>query len=100
MGGWPVPDEPAPGRPEPGEQDQDGPERARRAADALAAARADARARGERAPARDFDAKRMARGDPAAPARRPPGPGRPGDAGGAGDADDADDASGGGALRR
>jgi len=84
----------------PDEPGQDGPERARLAADALAAAKADARARGERAPARDFDAKRKARGDPAAPTRRPPGPGRPGDAGGAGDADDADDASGGGALRR
>jgi predicted nucleic acid-binding Zn ribbon protein len=59
-----VPDEPAPGRPEPGERGQDGPERARRAADALAAAKADARARGERAPARDFAAKRMAGGDP------------------------------------
>jgi predicted nucleic acid-binding Zn ribbon protein len=77
-----VPDEPLPG--EPG---GDGPERARRAADALAVAKADARARSERAPARDFDAKRISRGDPAAPARRPPGPGKPagaGEAGGAG----------------
>ena len=73
-----------PGRPEPGERGQDGPERARRAADALAAAKADARARGERAPARDFAAKRMAGGDPAAPARRPPGAVRPGATGGSG----------------
>jgi hypothetical protein len=77
-----VPDEPAPGRPEPGERDQDGNERARRAADALAAAKADARARGERAPARDFGAKRMAGGDPPAPAGRPPGAGRTGGPGG------------------
>jgi Dna[CI] antecedent DciA-like protein len=86
-----VPDEPAPGHPEPGERDQDGPERARRAADALAAAKADARARGERAPARDFAAKRMAGGDPPAQARRPPGTGRTGGSGGAG--------GGGGAIR-
>jgi hypothetical protein len=79
-----VPDEPAPGRPEPGERGQDGPERARRAADALAAAKADARARGERAPARDFAAKRMAGGDPAAPARRLPGAARSGGSGGSG----------------
>ena len=79
-----MPDEPAPGRPEPGEGGQDGPERARRAADALAAAKADARARGERAPARDFAAKRMAGGDPPAPARRPPGAVRPGATGGSG----------------
>lgn len=79
-----MPDEPAPGRPEPGERGQDGPERARRAADALAAAKADARARGERAPARDFAAERMAGGDPAAPARRPPGAVRPGATGGSG----------------
>jgi predicted nucleic acid-binding Zn ribbon protein len=78
-----VPDEPAPGHPEPGERDQDGPERARRAADALAAAKADARARGERAPARDFAAKRMAGGDPPAQARRQPGTGRTGGTGGA-----------------
>jgi Dna[CI] antecedent, DciA len=78
-----VPDEPAPGRPEPGQRDQDGTERARRAVDALAAAKADARARGERAPARDFDAKRMPGGDPPAPARRPPGTGRSGGSGGA-----------------
>jgi predicted nucleic acid-binding Zn ribbon protein len=81
-----VPDEPAPGHPEPGERDQEGPERARRAADALAAAKADARARGERVPARDFAAKRMAGGDPAAPARRPPGAARPGVTGGSGGA--------------
>ena len=79
-----MPDEPAPGRPEPGERGQDGPERVRRAADALAAAKADARARGERAPARDFAAKRMAGGDPAAPAHRPPGAVRPGATGGSG----------------
>jgi len=77
-----VPDEPAPGRPEPGERDRDGPGRARRAADALAAAKADARARGERAPDRDF-AKRMAGGDPAAQAGRRPGTARPGGSGGA-----------------
>jgi Dna[CI] antecedent, DciA len=77
-----VPDEPAHGHPEPGERDQDGPERARRAADALAAAKADARARGERAPARDFAAKRMDGGDPPAQARRPPGTGRTGGTGG------------------
>ena len=79
-----MPDEPAPGRPEPGERGQDGPERARRAADALSAAKADARARGERAPARDFAAKRMAGGDPPAQARRPPGTGRTGGTGGSG----------------
>ena len=81
-----MPDEPAPGHPEPGERDQEGPERARRAADALAAAKADARARGERVPARDFAAKRMAGGDPAASARRPPGAARPGVTGGSGGA--------------
>jgi predicted nucleic acid-binding Zn ribbon protein len=89
-----VPDEPVPGHPEPGEPDQDGPERARRAADALAAAKADARARGERAPARDFAAKRMAGGDPSAQARRPPGTGRTGGSGRAGGA-----TGGGGASR-
>ena len=89
-----MPDEPAPGRPEPGERDQDGPERARRAADALAAAKADARARGERAPARDFAAKRMAGGDPPAQARRPPGTGRTGGTGGSSGA-----VGGGGASR-
>ena len=89
-----MPDEPAPGLPEPGERDQDGPERARRAADALAAAKADARARGERAPARDFAAKRMAGGDPPAQARRPPGTGRTGGSGGSGGA-----VGGGGASR-
>jgi predicted nucleic acid-binding Zn ribbon protein len=89
-----VPDEPAPGHPEPGERDQDGPERARRAADALAAAKADARARGERAPARDFAAKRMAGGDPPAQARRPPGTGRTGVTGGSSGA-----VGGGGASR-
>ena len=78
-----MPDEPAPGHPEPAERGRDGPERARRAADALAAAKADARARGERAPARDFPAKRMAGGDPAAQARRPPGSASPGGSGGA-----------------
>ena len=89
-----MPDEPAPGHPEPGERDQDGHERARRAADALAAAKADARARGERAPARDFAAKRMAGGDPPAQARRPPGTGRTGGSGGAGGG-----GGGGGAVR-
>jgi len=92
-----VPDEPAPGHPEPGERDQDGPERARRAADALAAAKADARARGERAPARDFAAKRMAGGDPPAQARRPPGTGRTGGSGGSGGSGGA--TGGGGASR-
>ncbi len=95
-----MPDEPAPGRPEPGERDQDGPERARRAADALAAAKADARARGERAPARDFAAKRMAGGDPAAPARRPPGAVRPGGSGGSGGAIGGSGASRAGRGRR
>jgi hypothetical protein len=92
-----VPDEPAPGHPEPGERDQDGPERARRAADALAAAKADARARGERAPARDFAAKRMAGGDPPAQARRPPGTGKTGGSGGSGGSGGA--TGGGGASR-
>jgi Dna[CI] antecedent, DciA len=95
-----VPDEPAPGHPEPGERDQDGPERARRAADALAAAKADARARGERAPARDFAAKRMAGGDPPAQARRPPGTGRTGGSGGSGGATGGGGASRGGRGRR
>ena len=92
-----MPDEPAPGHPEPGERDQDGPERARRAADALAAAKADARARGERAPARDFAAKRMAGGDPPAQARRPPGTGKTGGSGGSGGSGGA--TGGGGASR-
>jgi hypothetical protein len=92
-----VPDEPAPGHLAPGERDQDGPERARRAADALAAAKADARARGERAPARDFAAKRMAGGDPPAQARRPPGTGRTGGSGGSGGATGG--GGGGGAIR-
>jgi predicted nucleic acid-binding Zn ribbon protein len=73
-----------PGDPTRAEQGQGGPERARRAADALAAAKADARARGERAPAADFAAERKARGGPpapAAPARRQPGAGGPGSAG-------------------
>jgi predicted nucleic acid-binding Zn ribbon protein len=51
--------------------------RAQRAADALAAAKADARARGGHAPARDLDAERIAGTAPAAP-RRPAGGGRPG----------------------
>jgi predicted nucleic acid-binding Zn ribbon protein len=73
-----VPDDPVPD-----EQGQDGPQRARRAADALAAAKADARARGERAPDSDFAAERKPRGDPAAPAHQPRAgrPGRPGRAG-------------------
>ena len=95
-----MPDEPAPGRPEPGERDQDGPERARRAADALAAAKADARARGERAPARDFAAKRMAGGDPPAPARRPPGTAGPAATGGSGGATGGSGASRAGRGRR
>jgi len=60
--------------------DQDGAERARLAAEALADAKADARARGERAPAAEFAAERKVRGDPAAPARRQPGTGGPGGA--------------------
>jgi predicted nucleic acid-binding Zn ribbon protein len=94
-----VPDEPAPGRPEPGERGQDRPGRARRAADALAAAKADARARGERAPDRDF-AQRMAGGDRAAPARRPPGVPRPGGAGGSGGAAGSGGGSGAGRAAR
>jgi len=65
-----VPDEPVPVEPPPGEHGGDGPDRARRAADALAAAKADARARGERAPDAPFAAERKARGDRAAPAGR------------------------------
>ena len=95
-----MPDEPAPGRPEPGERGQDGPERARRAADALAAAKADARARGERAPARDFAAKRMAGGDPPAQARRPPGTSRTGGTGGSSGAVGGSGASRAGRGRR
>ena len=94
-----MPDEPAPGRPEPGERDRDGPGRARRAADALAAAKADARARGERVPDRDF-AKRMAGGDPAAQASRRPGTARPGGAVGAGGAGGGSGASRAGRGRR
>ena len=60
--------------------DQDGAERARLAAEALADAKADAQARGERAPAAEFAAERKVRGDPAAPARRQPGTGGPGGA--------------------
>jgi len=75
-----VPDEPASGEPPPGEHGGDGPKRARRAADALAAAKADARARGERAPEGHFSAERKGRGDPAAPARRQPGAPPPGGA--------------------
>ena len=60
--------------------DQDGAERARLAAEALADAKADARARGERPPAAEFAAERKVRGDPAAPARRQPGTGGPGGA--------------------
>jgi predicted nucleic acid-binding Zn ribbon protein len=53
--------------------DEDGAERARLAAEALADAKADARARGERAPAAEFAAERKMRGDPPAPARHQPG---------------------------
>ena len=63
-------DEPVPVEPPPGEHGGDGPDRARRAADALAAAKADARARGERAPDAPFAAERKARGDRAAHAGR------------------------------
>jgi predicted nucleic acid-binding Zn ribbon protein len=66
----------------PDEPGRDGPERARRAAEALAAAKADARARGERAPARGFAAGRAPGDDPASPARRQPGAGGPGEASG------------------
>ncbi|HUZ38380.1 MAG TPA: DciA family protein [Streptosporangiaceae bacterium] len=59
-----MPDEPVAG----GGQAADS---ARRAADALAAAKADARARGEHAPSHDFAAERKDRGDPPAQARRP-----------------------------
>ena len=68
----------------PDERGADGPERARLAADALADAKADARARGERAPAGEFAAERKPRGgpgNPAGPATRPPGAGGPGGAG-------------------
>jgi predicted nucleic acid-binding Zn ribbon protein len=92
-----VPDEPAPGELPPGEHGADGPERARRAADALAAAKADARARGERAPEGHFGAKRMAGGDPTAPAPGQPGAGRPG---GTGVTGRASGASGAGGARR
>ena len=95
-----MPDEPPPDRPEPGERDQDGAERARRAAEALAAAKADARARGERAPARDFSAKRMAGGDPPAHARRPSGTARPAGAGGSGGSAGGSGASRAGRGRR
>jgi predicted nucleic acid-binding Zn ribbon protein len=73
-----VPGEPVPGEPRAVEQGQGEPDRAQRAADALAAAKADARARGEPAPQGHFAAERTARGGPAAPARRQPGAGRPG----------------------
>jgi predicted nucleic acid-binding Zn ribbon protein len=62
--------------------EQDGADRARLAADALADAKADARARGERAPAAEFAAERKMRGDPTAPARHQPGAGEPGAPGG------------------
>jgi len=53
--------------------EQDGPDRARLAADALAQAKADARARGEHAPAAEFAAERKVRGAPPAPAGPRPG---------------------------
>jgi predicted nucleic acid-binding Zn ribbon protein len=62
--------------------EQDGAERARLAAEALADAKADARARGERAPGAGFAAERKLRGDPAAPARHQPDTGEPGEPGG------------------
>jgi predicted nucleic acid-binding Zn ribbon protein len=65
-----VPDEPRPG-----ERGAYGPELARLAADALADAKADARARGERAPAGDSAAERRLRGGPGDPARRQSGAG-------------------------
>ena len=66
----------------PDEQGPDEPERARLAADALAEAKTDARARGERAPAPGFGAERKVRGGPAAPARRQPGAAEAGGTGG------------------
>ena len=60
----------------------DGAERARLAADALANAKADARARGDRAPAAEFAAERKVRGDPAAPPQHQPGTGGTGGADG------------------
>jgi predicted nucleic acid-binding Zn ribbon protein len=73
--------------------EQDGPDRARLAADALADAKADARARGERAPAAEFAAERKVRGAPAAPARHQPGARRPGGADGTSGAEGVDGAS-------
>jgi len=78
----PWPDEPLPDEPWPDERGADGPERTRLAADALAEAKADARARGERAPAAEFAAERKVRGDPAAPAPPQPGTGERGGMGG------------------
>jgi Dna[CI] antecedent DciA-like protein len=57
--------------------EEDGAERARLAADALAEAKADARARGEPAPAAEFAAERKVRGDPSAPPPHQPGTGGP-----------------------
>jgi predicted nucleic acid-binding Zn ribbon protein len=89
----PVSDDLAPGSPAAGGAGLPGPERARRAAEALAGAKADARARGEHGPVRDFAAERLPGGDPPAsapggpgqrapgprqPGQRQPGPGRPG----------------------
>jgi predicted nucleic acid-binding Zn ribbon protein len=54
-----------------------GPERARRAAEALAEAKADARARGEHGPVTDLAAERLRGGDPAASAPGLPGPAGP-----------------------
>jgi predicted nucleic acid-binding Zn ribbon protein len=55
-----------------------GPERAQRAAEALAEAKADARARGEHGPVTDAAAERLRGGGPAASAAGRPGPVRPG----------------------
>ena len=74
--------------------EQDGPDRARLAADALADAKADARARGERPPAAEFAAERKVRGAPAAPARPGPGAVGPGVPGGTGGTDEPSGASG------
>ncbi len=77
--------------------EQDGPDRARLAADALADAKADARARGERAPAAEFAAERKVRGAPPAPARHRPSAGGPGGADGisaAGEAEGTSEPSG------
>ena len=61
---------------DPGGAGLTGPDRARLAAEALAEAKADARARGEHGPVTDTAAKRPRGGDPAGSAPRRPGRGR------------------------